>query len=54
LILEQEAFELVVVDPHGNDDGAEDVIASGEAAAHFLGGAIKAANGEERVDTGAD
>jgi hypothetical protein len=54
LILEQEAFELVVVDTDGNDDRAEGVIASGKTAAHLLGGAIEAANGEKSVDAGAD
>lgn len=53
-ILEQEAFELVVVDPDGNDDGAENVIAGGEPIAHFLGGALEAANGEESVRAGTD
>ena len=46
LILEQEAFELVVIDAHGNDDGAEGAITSGKAAANFLGGAVEAANGD--------
>ena len=54
LILEQEAFELVVVVTDGNDDRAEGVITNGETAAYFLGGAIEAANGEESVDAGAD
>jgi hypothetical protein len=54
LILEQEALDLVVVDSHGNDDGAESVIAGGEAAANFLRSSVEAANGEECVDTGAD
>ena len=53
-ILEQESFELVVIDAHGNGDGAEDVITSGETAADFLGDAVEAANGEESVDAGAD
>jgi hypothetical protein len=54
LILEQEAFELVVVNADGNDDGTENVIASGETVAHFLGGALEAANGKESVRSGAD
>jgi len=51
LILEHEALDLVVVDSHGNDDGAESVIAGGEAAADFLGSAVEAADGEECVYT---
>ena len=54
LIPKQEALEVVVVDPDGNDDRAEGVITSGKTAAHFLGGAVEAANGEESVDAGAD
>jgi hypothetical protein len=54
LILEQEALDLVVVDTDGNYDGAESAIVSGEAAAHFLGGTVKVAKGEKRVDAGAD
>jgi len=54
LIPKQEALEVVVVDPDRNDDRAEGVITSGKTAAHFLGGAVEAANGEESVDAGAD
>jgi hypothetical protein len=53
-VLEQEALELVIVDAHGNDDGGEGVIASGEAATHFLGDAFEAADGEKSVSACAD
>jgi hypothetical protein len=54
LVLEQEAFDLIVIDAHGDDDGAEGTIVSSEAAADFLGGPFEAANGEEGVDASAD
>ena len=54
LILEQEAFELVVIDPDGNDDRTENVIAGTETAAHCPGGAFEAANGEKSVRSGAN
>lgn len=54
MLLEQVALELVVVDANGNNDGAEDVIASGEEAADSPGGDVEAANREKSVDAGAD
>jgi len=54
LLLEQVALELVVVDANGHNDGAEDVIASGEEAADSPGGDVEAANREKSVDAGAD
>lgn len=54
LILEQKTLDLVVVDADGNDQDGQGVIARGEAAAHFLGGAVEAADGEKGIDAGAD
>lgn len=54
LLLEQKAFELVVIDTDGNDDSADGAIVGGETAADFLGGAVEPANGEESVRAGAD
>jgi hypothetical protein len=45
---------LVVIDADGNDDDGERVIASGEAAAYFLGGTVQAANGEKSIDASDD
>jgi hypothetical protein len=54
LILQQKALDLVVIDADGNDDDGERVIASGEAAAYFLGGTVQAANGEKSIDASDD
>ena len=54
MILEQETFELVVVDADGNHDSTEGTIMGGETLADFLGGAIEATDGEERIGAGAD
>jgi hypothetical protein len=54
LLLEQVALDLVVVDANGNNDGAEDVIASGEEVADFPGGDVEAANREKSVDASTD
>lgn len=54
LILQQEALDLIVIDANGNDDGAESAIVSGEAAAHFLRGAIEMTKRKKSIDAGAD
>ena len=54
MILEEVAFELVIVNADGNDDDGEGVIAGDEAAADFLGGLTEAVDGEESVGASGD
>ena len=54
LILKQEALDLIVIDSHRNDDGAECAIVSGETLAEFLRGAVEISKGKESVDARTD